>query len=456
MKNKTIAITIVTLCAATLSNAVAKETSSAFNNIYVESFIKDSKLKLSLRNMYFDRDNREADKYAGTAQEWGQAALLEYNSGYTGGQVGLGVDVLTKSSIRLSGNGRRGAPNEERNPGQIFPVKKYTGRAVPDFNAVDVIGKAKFSKSDIKVGNGFRPRLPVVMSSDSRLLPQSFSGMMISSKEIEKLHINAGNLKRVRGRVSANWNKIAIQGAEKGSSNLYFAGADYTPQKDLLLQYYLANLENFYIQNFVGLQYKTPDSKYGRLKFDTRYFYSTGEGQNKKHNSGYSSRGYYGNGITKGEVDNQLAILKLNYELSGHDFGIGYQHSSGKSDFPHTNNSSAYSGDSGSTAYIITQMYNQNFTRAGERSLVATYSYDFAKIGVDGLTAGWAVAHGNHIKTSNGKASERENNFFASYTFQEGNFKGLSFLYKHSIHRSQIQDGVDDNFFIINYSYELL
>lgn len=460
MKKIVCLLAVIFIIVGNISNVKAKEgdTCTDIEGNNWKSFVEDSKVKITLRNMYINRDNRETGKYAGSAEEWGQSFILDYESGYTKGDIGFGIDSFIRGVFRLSGDGKRGAINEERNPGQLFPVKETTGRAVHEYNAIDFIGKAKISETELKVGRGFRPRIPVLMSNDSRLIPQSFSGYALYSKDIGNVNIIAGQFNRVKGRVSQSWDKIAINGAKIGSSNLYFAGGDYKPLENLTFQYYFANLEDFYNQHFIGTKYDLPLNGYGKLKFDARYFYSYSDGQNSKNNrslTGYTSRGYYGNGITEGEVDNQLGSVKINYELKGHDVGIGYQYSTGDSDLPHVSNATAYPGKIGMSTYVITQLFNHEFVRAGERSWVITYNYNFKEIGVDGLNVGMAYVSGRNVKTQSGNAKEWESNYYVSYTIPEGKFKGLEFMYKNSIYRGNIQDGFDENYFIVSYSKEL-
>ncbi|MFP3541000.1 OprD family outer membrane porin, partial [Pseudomonas sp. SIMBA_044] len=116
----------------------------------------------------------------------------------------------------------------------------------------------------------------------------------------------------------------------------------------------------------------------------------------------YFSNGNYNSSSNgKGKVDNNLYSGLLLYTVEGHTFGGGYQVSNGSSDFPWLNQ-----GD-GSSAYLTTDMQIQKFARAGERTWQARYSYDFAKVGVPGLSAGAVYLRGNNIDTVSGG---RENN----------------------------------------------
>ncbi len=64
-----------------------------------EGFIDDSKLKLQLRNVYFNEHFRDehgmSARAARTAKsertEWAQGFLLDYQSGFTAGTLGVGA-----------------------------------------------------------------------------------------------------------------------------------------------------------------------------------------------------------------------------------------------------------------------------------------------------------------------------------------------------------------------------
>ena len=146
------------------------------------------------------------------------------------------------------------------------------------------------------------------------------------------------------------------------------------------------------------------------------------------------------------------------YTVEGHTFGGGYQVSNGSSDFPWLNQ-----GD-GSSNYTITDMQIQKFGRAGERTWQARYSYDFAKVGVPGLTAGAVYLRGDNIdtygksgQTSNG-ASEWERDITVAYVVQEGPLKNLGVMWKNAMWRNDIagQRDQDENRLIVSYSIPLL
>ncbi|MEB0208293.1 OprD family porin [Pseudomonas sp. CCC3.1] len=429
-----------------------------------DGFIEDSKATLKLRNFYINTDNRDAGTKAAGAQskneEWGQGFQVDYTSGFTAGTVGFGVDAIALLGVRLdSGGGTNGATATSYG-GTVFPSKS-NGDAVNDFSSLGVTAKAKISQTELRYGT-LMPKLPVISYNDGRLLPQTFEGGQITSNEIKDLTLIGGQIEHVKGRNSSNNEQLSISGANNPvtgefSNKFRYAGADYKVTKDLLLQYYYGNLEDFYKQNFLGLVHNWAIGP-GVLKTDLRYFNSTDDGKNSNQSSYYTTGSYSGNASGKGPVDNNLYSGLLLYTVAGHTFGGGYQVSNGSSDFPWLNQ-----GD-GSSNYTITDSQIQKFGRAGERTWQARYSYDFAKVGVPGLTAGAVYLHGDNIDTysggkqNNNGASEWERDITVAYVVQEGALKNLGLMWKNAMWRNDIagQRNQDENRLIVSYSIPLL
>ena len=64
-------------------------------------FIQDSKATLETRNYYFNRDYRQANAPQSQATEWAQGLVLRYESGFTDGTLGFGLDALGQLGLKL-------------------------------------------------------------------------------------------------------------------------------------------------------------------------------------------------------------------------------------------------------------------------------------------------------------------------------------------------------------------
>ncbi|EPJ91541.1 OprD family porin [Pseudomonas psychrophila] len=445
-----------TLAIAVAVGLLAQQASAA-------GFIEDSKATLKLRNFYINNDNRDsgAPKNSNYTAEWGQGFQLDFTSGFTQGTVGFGVDAIGLLGVKLdSSTAKHGNPVGANYGGSVFPSDG--NHAVDDFSSLGLTAKAKISQTELRIGT-LQPKLPVIVSNDGRMLPQTFQGGQITSSEFKDLTFTGGQIEHAKGRNSSNNEGLSIAGANNSISGkfvnkFYYGGADYKVSKDLLLQYYYGNLEDFYKQHFLGLVHNWSIGP-GVLKSDLRYFNSSDDGKNGNDPDYYTTGSYQSQASGKGKVDNNLISGLFLYTVEGHTFGGGYQVSNGSSDFPFLNQ-----GD-GASAYIPTDMQISKFARAGERTWQARYSYDFAKVGVPGLTAGAVYLRGdnidtynaNRVQTSNG-ASEWERDITVAYVIQEGTLKNLGFMWKNAMWRNDIasQRDQDENRLIVSYSIPLL
>ena len=445
-----------TLAIAVAVGLLAQQASAA-------GFIEDSKATLKLRNFYINNDNRDSGtkdaKAQSKAEEWGQGFQLDFTSGFTQGTVGFGIDAIGLLGVRLDSGGGTNGRSGNSYGGTVFPSKS-NGDAVNDFSSLGLTAKAKISQTELRYGT-LMPKLPVISYNDGRLLPQTFEGGQITSNEFKDVTLIGGQIEHVKGRNSSSEEQMSIGGASARTANsnkFLYGGVDYKVNTDLLLQYYYGNLEEFYKQHFLGLVHNWSIGP-GVLKTDLRYFNSSDDGKNGYDPAYYSSGSYHTQASGKGKVDNNLISGLLLYTVEGHTFGGGYQVSNGSSDFPFLNQ-----GD-GASAYIPTDMQISKFARAGERTWQARYSYDFAKVGVPGLTAGAVYLRGDNIDTYNSKnvqtsngSSEWERDITVAYVIQEGTLKNLGFMWKNAMWRNDIAGlrDQDENRLIVSYSIPLL
>ena len=174
MKKK---LTLVALSIIASAPAFASQQSGS------QGFIDDSHLDIFLRNAYIKRDYRDGlhDK-----SEWGQGVIATFQSGFTQGPIGFGVDGIAQYGVRLDGGrGNSGAG------GIDFFAQDNDGRAKSDLAKFGATAKMRFSNTVLSYGNQ-RPTLPILYADDSRLLYETYTGTMLTSKEIAGLEVNAG------------------------------------------------------------------------------------------------------------------------------------------------------------------------------------------------------------------------------------------------------------------------
>ena len=135
-----------------------------------QGFFDGAKADLMLRNYYFNRDFRDHSAGKSKVDEWAQGFILKFSSGYTPGPVGFGLEGIAMLGIKLDSS--RVASGSE-----LLPVNS-DGRAADNFGRAGLAAKARFSQTEMKVGE-LLPDVPVLRYDDGRLLPQTFRGAML-------------------------------------------------------------------------------------------------------------------------------------------------------------------------------------------------------------------------------------------------------------------------------------
>lgn len=197
--------------------------------------------------------------------------MLRLQSGYTEGTVGLGVDAIGLVGIKLySGGGTGGTGTLVRS--------RSTGKSADNHGFVGITGKAKLSETVPSIGT-HETMLPVVFHNDTRLLPQTFEGSQIQSKDFENLTFTAGQFQKARARDSTNNERLTMysEGSKGGvSSNQFnYAGAHYNFIPGLVGTYFYAELQNNYKQYHANLQYLTDLADSIKFKKDLLHFNSS-------------------------------------------------------------------------------------------------------------------------------------------------------------------------------------
>ncbi|WP_070085835.1 MULTISPECIES: OprD family porin [unclassified Pseudomonas] len=420
-------------------------------------FVEDSKLSLSSRTMYFNNDNRDG---GADNRESGQGFKLDYISGFTEGTVGFGVDAQALWGIHLDG-GRGKHPDNS----SFFPSDS-DGSAASQWARFGANAKARFSKTEVHFGSALAPNLPILVSNDGRLLPQTFEGGTIQSKEIDNLTINAGQLTHAMGRASSNRTGLSVAGATADSNKFRYGGLDYKLTPDLTLQYYYSNLEDFYKQHFLGATHVFKIADDQSFKTDLRYFDSSSDGNNG-HGGGYNFSNNGGYAKNTGKVDNKTWTAMFTYTLGGHALMLGRQQVSDDGGFVWLNQGNVVDGNgrpegaAGSSFYLFTDSMINQFARAGENTNFGQYSYDFASLGVPGLKASVSYLRGVDIryKSGHGTYNEWERDARVDYTIQQGTLKGLGFSLRQGVYRggsNEASADQDQTRFIVNYTYSFL
>ena len=387
------------------------------------AFIEDSTASLTATNIYLNRDFRQFEDQ-NKRDEWGQGLWLDVKSGYTEGTVGFGVDAMGLLGIKLdSGKGRTGT--------DLLPVQDDGG--TPDeFSRLSATAKVKISATELRYGSHV-PELPVVKASDSRLLPQVFEGGLLTSSELEGLTFTGGRLDKVIDRASTNSEEMVLNAKNRRfasgveADHLDLAGVDYKFAPGLTGRYYFADLDDIYRQHFFGLLTSHKIGA-GTLSSDLRYIVSRDSGA-----------------ANAGKVDNQAFNAMVSYGLGNHKFGLGFQDMSGDTSFAYID---------GSDPFLVNFVQINDFANADERSWQARYDYNFAGLGVPGLTFMTRYIRGDDARVagSDDRGGEWERDIEFKYVVQSGPLKDLYVRVRNASFRSDFARDADENRVIVGYT----
>lgn len=405
-----------------LSHTVLSLTAGALFSIALPAsadFIEDSTASLTTRNFYLNRDFRQSGAAQAKAEEWTQGFIAQFNSGYSEGRLGFGVDALAELGIRLdSGPGRRGTG--------LLPFGPTSQEPVDDYSELGLTGKMRFSATELRLGT-LMPVLPLAYYSDTRLLPSTFSGALLTSQEIDKLTFTAGRLTHANGRDSSGNDDISYAG--QSSSHLDMFGGDYQLKPNLTLRYHHGELDDIYRQQFAGLVHTLPLSEGMSLRTDLRYFDSRDIGAGKA-----------------GRIDNRNVNGMFTLSVGFHRFAAAFQRLSGDSPFPVI--------DTG-TPYVANLVTFNPFIKINEKSWQLRYEYDFVGMGIPGLYFMTRYVAGSDIHSGavrNGREWERDTDI--GYVIQSGPLKGVNMRWRNVTFRSGngLTQDLDENRLILAYT----
>lgn len=389
---------------------------------HAQGFIEDSSARLDLRNIYFNRDFRE-DPGQSKRDEWAQGFLLDVESGFTQGIVGFGLDAQALLGIKLDSS-------PDRTGTGLLP-RDSDNRAEDDFSTLGLTAKARASQSEIFVGTLF-PKLPTLQPNSSRILPQTFEGAMALIGEIDSLALSVGHLQSVRYRDSSGSDDLALNnknrrfGGAFNANHFEWAGADYQFSPGLAGSFHLAQLDDLYRQQFLGLTGEQPLGE-GVLVGELRVAFSEEQGS-----------------ALAGNIDNQAWQGRVSYARAGHILTSTLQKMRGDTAFPYIN---------GSNPYLVNFVQINDFAEAGQRSIQLRYDYDFEANGVPGLTFMTRYVRGDQGRPqAGGEAREWERDSEVMYVVQAGSLKNLGIRWRNASYRSSFARDADENRLILSYS----
>ncbi|MCU1732601.1 MULTISPECIES: OprD family porin [unclassified Pseudomonas] len=393
-------------------------------------FIDDTKASLELRNFYYNRDFRNEGASQSKRDEWAQGFILNVQSGFTEGTVGFGVDAQGLLGLKLDSS-----PDRTGSGLLAFDSQR---NVEDEYGKFTLTAKARLGKSELRLG-GISPLMPLLWSNNSRLLPQVFRGGSLVSNDVDSLTVSAIRVNAVKQRNSTDFESLTTFGYRAIDADHFdYLAFDYKLLPTLTLSYHIAELADLYRTHYAGLKLNQPLST-GAVIADVRLFDAGATGDE-----------------LLGDVDNRTLSSYFAYSLKGHTLGGGYQKAWGDTPFAFVN---------GTDTYLFGESLVSTFTAPNERVWFARYDYDFAALGLPGLTLTLRYVNGDDVDPAllttrqaaalrqegqSGKEWERVTDI--AYVIQSGPVKGLAVQWRNSTNRSTYADSANENRFIVRYT----
>jgi len=368
-----------------------------------EGFVEGSSLTILNRNLYMNRDFRD-DGNARNApyndvqsyrESWGHGFIGTFESGFTQGTIGVGVDAIGLLGVKLdSGRGRVG--------NGLFPTDSE-GRARDDYSQAGAAIKFRASNTVLKYGTQF-VALPVFSTDDSRIIPETAQGTIITSSEIEGLELNAGRFTALSAQTDPGHDSKL--GGALESINLI--GGTYAISDALSSSLYYSDVQVHEAADF--------EKFYGNLNYNMEL------GADQALAFDFN---IYKTDVDAADSDNVIWSLASTYSFGAHGLTVAYQQNSGDAGYD-------YGVDGGGTIWVANSVQYSDFQGEDEKSWQARYDLNMASYGVPGLSFMTRYVNGYDISTDTGEGKEREWDVEAKYVVQDGAAKDLSLRVRHA------------------------
>ena len=392
-------------------------------------FIEDSTWSLLNRTVYDNREYRHGASNSGArnaykprsqrngyAEEWAYGLMGTLQSGFTQGLIGVGVDAHAYQGVKLdSGGGRAGKARLLGLDNDGYPKDDYSrgGAAL----------KLRLSDTVLSYGEQ-RVKTPVFSSSDSRLLPETATGVFLTSNPFNALKMVAGHFTESTDRNASSHDQgfvVNYSNAVKGDA-FDLAGLVYTPSKNLSASLYSSRYRDTWNQHYLGATLSQAIDDNRSLSLNFNLYRTTDEGK-----------------ALSGNIDNTTWSLLSTYAQGPHSFSLGYQKVHGDTPFDYVTRGAIF---------ITNAVQLSDFNAPGEQSWQARYDLAMTPWGMPGLVLSAAYVRGSQIDGTHvdprggyaylgyGKGGKHwERDLEARYVVQSGTAKGAILSLRHNLHR---------------------
>ncbi|MEH6387667.1 OprD family porin [Halopseudomonas nanhaiensis] len=441
--NKKISFTLI---AASVIVAAHSQTLSA-EELVASGFVDGSDLSVLNRNFYFNRDDRNGQfspKGTGYSEAWAHGVIANFESGFTQGTVGFGLDAFAMLGLKLDTSEGRNGGNSSFD---MLPVNS-DGEAMDEYTKLGAAVKLSAFDTVVQAGDVF-PTTPVVHYGDSRLLPESFRGVTLVHTRLENLTVQGGRLTGMSQPTSSNMldDFETFYAGPVDSPWVAYFGGDYSHDSALALSLYTSRLKDAWDQKYIGVASELPLSEKLSLFGGFNYYNSTDQGKD-----------------LLGEFDTDIWSARIGVASGAHSISLSHQRNHGDNDFDYLRQSDSI--------FLDHSLQYSDFNSPKERSWMVRYDLDMSEYGVPGLSFMTRYATGRDADYSNANAvymredadgnpltdqKRWERNVEARYIVQTGQLQGLSFRLRQATTRATaFESDLDEVRVIIEYPFDVI
>ena len=411
------------------------------------ALLDDASLNILSRNFFLNNDTRTGHSGDSYNREWAQGFIARFESGFTPGTVGVGVDAHDFVGLRLdSGRGRAGTG--------LLPVGD-SGEAADTYSSAGAALKLRLGSTTLKLGE-MEVETPMLDTGDKRLQPEYATGALLQGQASDKLDWTAGHFTAFKNQdesssasdfdgygASTRHHSLSLLGLQSAASSA-FGGAVYAAELSDTWRQYYANLHGKHLLN--------TDT---RLSWDANLYRTLSSGAQ-----------------SAGAINTTAGSLLGKLQRGAQTISLGYQKIHGDTPFDFVG---------GDSIYLANSIKYADFNGANEQSWQLRYDLDLGQWLTPGLSLMTRYVRGSQIDGSHaprggaynpydadlgsyvpnqgdgGRHWERD--IEAKYRVQSGAAKDLALSLSYVTHRgndAQAGRDIDRLYVVLEYPLDVL
>jgi len=326
-------------------------------------FLADTRLEARFRTYYL-RKHQTTDVLS---EAWAMGGSLYYRSGWLADMFAIEVEGFTSQPLY--------APEDRGGTGLLAPVQE-------GYSALG-IANAKLRYKGIEL-TGFRQYLdlPYVNRNDSRMTPNTFESVTLTKSEGGVL-FSTGYTWKIKRRTSDEFVSMSEAIGFEKERGFVHGGIIWDPSEDLHVGATTGVMPDVFGGTYGELGFVRPITDQLQARIDTQFTYQYAIA---KELPGVSLADTWNLGI-RSSSSWKGAMLRLGATFTGPNGPILHPY-----------------GSSPSYSFLM----QRAFDRAREKALLASLSYDFSRLGIDGLSfiMNFAAGFGGEESGERGNAQE--------------------------------------------------